>query len=1155
MTDLLSIGASGINVYQRALATVSNNIANLNTEGYSRQTTDIKQSRPVEIGNGFLGTGAYFDKVSRQYDSFIESSLRQATADLESQDAAVDFTNRLLDVLGDEKIGLTSALNQFFTAAKSLSTDPASPALRGIMLRETEALVSRFNGLDDQLVSLGDQAISALEADVESINALAGQIASVNKQMIRARTEADQAPELLDRRDQLLRDISEYVGIEASIDTRGTVSIALGRSEKSAQLVSGGNVSALSVVPPDSLGGAIQFRVDGMAGNEFVEELQSGSASGYARFYEQTLTATTRALSDVTEAFASEVNAVQTTGLDADGNIGQAMVGFAPQFLVEQTTVAGQVDVNVRIEDLKTLSAPESLRVTFNASNSSWAAVDSEGQQQFSDSNGLLRVDGLSIQIQGSGQAGDEFVVMRDARPARDLQLLLSDGSEIAAASFFRATPNASNSGVTRPTVSYEPQKTNQPIRTEFDQLTSGQPTSVSASTVLPVTRVPAGQSEVEFRLDPAAGSDVAMQIITRDGRHLVGTPNNGTLATQVARDERFAAGATFDATYLNASGLDAYKDFELFYGARGKAEAVTGLLPLSGLELTTPPGTDLTGGRIEMTLEPVASGDALSVAQSAVKETAEGAVSVLNDIVYLGRGTGQTPIEIARIDASYTGNAQSLVFNFSESVETSLISSQVASVLGSRLQFSTGRDLTIPANDVKKSVAVDLVDATGSTVATETRGFLASDLIDSGAVTAQPLGSRATLTTNSIGRQEGAGRSVIDGGAIKFNGVEMTQPLLIGDDGTLSANDVKAWLDTANTSVSIAATNSIRVAPDKLQLDAGLGLKINGQAVVSQGNGSANGFVDDEDLVTSINAVSEASGVFAAIDLDGHVVLQNVALDGANIEVSGLDSNPSANALGVGSSRYVGQLEMTLESTAQDEITLELIGEGRPADLNAIGLDTIVSLKGSIDEDLLVYVDGSGSASMRAEATASGKSVADGLRERQLEFQFISNDRVRITDRSTDTVLAERPYRGEVSLTYQGIELSLDKPARIGDVIVVDGNNLGPGGTFDAQGNNTNVLRMVDLEKKSVLPGDQTLTEGYLSVVSDLGNSATQAQISRDALEVVQTQAYEARDRVSGVNLDKEAADLIRFQQAYQASAQVMQVATRLFDAVLQVR
>jgi len=64
-----------------------------------------------------------------------------------------------------------------------------------------------------------------------------------------------------------------------------------------------------------------------------------------------------------------------------------------------------------------------------------------------------------------------------------------------------------------------------------------------------------------------------------------------------------------------------------------------------------------------------------------------------------------------------------------------------------------------------------------------------------------------------------------------------------------------------------------------------------------------------------------------------------------------------------------------------------------------------------------------------------------------------------------------------------------------------------------------------------------------------------TQSEIARDALEIVKQQAIEAKDRVSGVSLDKEAADLIRFQQAYQASAQVMQVASKLFDVVLQVR
>ena len=82
MVDLVAIGSSGVNVYKRALATVSNNIANMGTEGYSRQVTDIKQNTPTEAGKSTIGNGAYFDRVSRQYDEFFNhlTQARRATA-------------------------------------------------------------------------------------------------------------------------------------------------------------------------------------------------------------------------------------------------------------------------------------------------------------------------------------------------------------------------------------------------------------------------------------------------------------------------------------------------------------------------------------------------------------------------------------------------------------------------------------------------------------------------------------------------------------------------------------------------------------------------------------------------------------------------------------------------------------------------------------------------------------------------------------------------------------------------------------------------------------------------------------------------------------------------------------------------------------------
>jgi len=115
------------------------------------------------------------------------------------------------------------------------------------------------------------------------------------------------------------------------------------------------------------------------------------------------------------------------------------------------------------------------------------------------------------------------------------------------------------------------------------------------------------------------------------------------------------------------------------------------------------------------------------------------------------------------------------------------------------------------------------------------------------------------------------------------------------------------------------------------------------------------------------------------------------------------------------------------------------------------------------------------------------------------------------------------------------------------GDVFTVDGNH-------DGVGNNEGVLRLVELESLRVVPGGKTLSEAYIQEVSDVGNIAQQALVAKDALTVVYDQAVEARDAISGVSLDEEAASLIRFQQAYQASAKVMQTASTLFDAILRV-
>jgi len=147
--------------------------------------------------------------------------------------------------------------------------------------------------------------------------------------------------------------------------------------------------------------------------------------------------------------------------------------------------------------------------------------------------------------------------------------------------------------------------------------------------------------------------------------------------------------------------------------------------------------------------------------------------------------------------------------------------------------------------------------------------------------------------------------------------------------------------------------------------------------------------------------------------------------------------------------------------------------------------------------------------------------------------------------------VLAERNLDPEAlvkGIAYRGLTISFNAPPVVGDRFVLDGNR-------DGKGNNDNIRALAALDRAGIFPGGKTLSGAYIDHTSDMGNVAQQSAIARDALTVVRDQAEENRDKVSGVNLDQEAANLIRFQQAYQASAKVMQVASQLFDAMIQLR
>ena len=216
MVDILSIGAGATQLYRSALSTVSNNIANMNTEGYTRQVSTSEQNVPVPQGGMYIGNGSRLGDVARAFSEFNESNLRNSSSELGTQDPLIKYADRIVDVMGSGTSSLSSAFDQFFSAASNLSGDPASRALRNLYLRDAEGLAARFRELSGQLSNIEQDTQAEINLKLTSLNELGKQLFTVNQQLAKKATLNGQPPNLLDKRDGILRDMAEIAKIHVT---------------------------------------------------------------------------------------------------------------------------------------------------------------------------------------------------------------------------------------------------------------------------------------------------------------------------------------------------------------------------------------------------------------------------------------------------------------------------------------------------------------------------------------------------------------------------------------------------------------------------------------------------------------------------------------------------------------------------------------------------------------------------------------------------------------------------------------------------------------------------------------------------------------------------------------------------------------------------
>ena len=184
MTGILGTALSGLMAFQRSLDTTSHNIANVNTDGYSRQRVELG-TRPAEFtGAGYIGQGVNIATVSRSYDQFITNQLTSSTSAFAETNTLSTLASQVDNIISNEATGLSPALKSFFNAVNEVANDPSSLPARQVMVSEAESLTQQFNTLSSRFEDLRNQTNKQMQASVDDINAFADGIAALNGKIV-----------------------------------------------------------------------------------------------------------------------------------------------------------------------------------------------------------------------------------------------------------------------------------------------------------------------------------------------------------------------------------------------------------------------------------------------------------------------------------------------------------------------------------------------------------------------------------------------------------------------------------------------------------------------------------------------------------------------------------------------------------------------------------------------------------------------------------------------------------------------------------------------------------------------------------------------------------------------------------------------------------
>lgn len=446
MASIINSGISALNAFKRQMETTGHNIANVNTEGYSRQRVQLNARAPEAAPQGYIGSGVEIASITRSYDAYLATRVRDYTSSFEEFNVYEQRASQVDNVIADASAGIDNMLQQFFASVNDVADDPTSIPARSVMINRADQLSDRFQSMDGWFEGLRDQLNKDFERQTNEINSIARSLADANNRVRTLTGATGGAPnDILDERDRLIDELSHYTNVSTLEQNDGTMNVFIGTGQA---LVVGTTYNTLGVtnnpLAPDQKELVIQ-QPGGLAVN-ITNQVTGGSLGGLVRFRDEVLDESQNALGRVAIGVASFFNAEHQTGMDLDGQLGGDFFSVGGPQVLPGAGNAGAISVG--FDDVSNLTTHD-YQMGFDGASWSLTDLDTGSTVALSGAGTAANpfvADGMSIVI-NSAAAGDVYQLRPTRGGASDIGLLVTNERDVAAADAVRSSAAATNGG------------------------------------------------------------------------------------------------------------------------------------------------------------------------------------------------------------------------------------------------------------------------------------------------------------------------------------------------------------------------------------------------------------------------------------------------------------------------------------------------------------------------------------------------------------------------------------------------------------------------------------------------------------------------------------------------------------------------------------